>query len=108
MNSRFPRGAAALLSILLPCVCVMSEAGAQAYPSKPVRVIVPSGAGGSVDTLGRVLAQKLSASMGQQFVVENRSGSGGVIGSEIAARAAPDGHTLLLAYCSHVVNPTRY
>jgi tripartite-type tricarboxylate transporter receptor subunit TctC len=108
VNSRFPRGAAALLSILLPCVCAMSEAGAQTYPSKPVRVIVPSGAGGSVDTLGRLLAQKLAASMGQQFVVENRSGSGGVIGSEIAARAAPDGYTLLMAYGSHVVNPTLY
>jgi tripartite-type tricarboxylate transporter receptor subunit TctC len=108
MNSRFPRGAAALLSILLPCVCVIRKAEAQAYPSKPVRVIVPSGAGGSVDTLGRLLAQKLTASMGQQFVVENRSGSGGVIGSEIAARAAPDGYTLLMAYGSHVVNPTLY
>ena len=62
MNSRFPRGAAALLSILLPCVCVIRKAEAQAYPSKPVRVIVPSGAGGSVDTLGRLLAQKLTAS----------------------------------------------
>jgi tripartite-type tricarboxylate transporter receptor subunit TctC len=108
MNSPFPRGAAALLSILLPCMFAMSEAEAQAYPSKPVRVIVPSGAGGSVDTLGRLLAQKLAASMGQQFVVENRSGSGGVIGSEIAARAAPDGYTLLMAYGSHVVNPTLY
>jgi len=108
MNSRFPRGAAALLSILLPCMCVIRKAEAQAYPSKPVRVIVPSGAGGSVDTLGRLLAQKLTASMGQQFVVENRSGSGGVIGSEIAARAAPDGYTLLMAYGSHVVNPTLY
>jgi tripartite-type tricarboxylate transporter receptor subunit TctC len=108
MNSRFPRGAAALLSILLPCVCVIRKAEAQAYPSKTVRVIVPSGAGGSVDTLGRLLAQKLTASMGQQFVVENRSGSGGVIGSEIAARAAPDGYTLLMAYGSHVVNPTLY
>jgi len=108
MNSRFPRGAAALLSILLPCVCVIRKAEAQAYPSKPVRVIVPSGAGGSVDTLGRLLAQKLTASMGQQFVVENRSGSGGVIGSEIASRAAPDGYTLLMAYGSHVVNPTLY
>ena len=108
MNSRFPRGAAALLSILLPCMCVIRKAEAQAYPSKPVRVIVPSGAGGSVDTLGRLLAQKLTASMGQQFVVENRSGSGGVIGSEIASRAAPDGYTLLMAYGSHVVNPTLY
>jgi tripartite-type tricarboxylate transporter receptor subunit TctC len=85
-----------------------SGAAAQAYPAKPVRVIVPSGAGGSVDTLARLLGQKMSASLGQQVVVENRSGSGGVIGTELAARAAPDGHTLLLAYGSHVINPTLY
>lgn len=80
----------------------------QAYPAKPMRVIVPSGAGGSVDTLARLVAQKMSASLGQQAVVENRSGSGGVIGTEIAARSAPDGYTLLMAYGSHVVNPTLY
>ena len=85
-----------------------TSAAAQAYPAKPIRVIVPSGAGGSVDTLARLVAQKLSASLGQQVVVENRSGSGGVIGTEIAARSAPDGYTLLMAYGSHVVNPTLY
>ncbi|OGA37898.1 MAG: hypothetical protein A3G24_04940 [Betaproteobacteria bacterium RIFCSPLOWO2_12_FULL_62_13] len=83
-------------------------AAAQAYPTKPIRVIVPSGAGGSVDTLTRLVGQKMSASLGQQVIVENRSGSGGVIGTEIAARASPDGHTLLVAYGSHVVNPTLY
>jgi tripartite-type tricarboxylate transporter receptor subunit TctC len=81
---------------------------AQSYPTKPVRVIVPSGAGGSVDTLGRLLMQKLSAAMGQQFVVENRSGSGGVVGTEIVAKAPPDGYTLLMAYHSHVINPSLY
>src|SRR5688572_22116339 len=85
-----------------------TSAAAQAYPAKPIRVIVPSGAGGSVDTLARLVAQKMSASLGQQVVVENRSGSGGVIGTEIAARSAPDGYTLLMAYGSHVVNPTLY
>jgi len=85
-----------------------SAASAQPYPAKPIRVIVPSGAGGSVDTLARLVAQKMSASLGQQVVVENRSGSGGVIGTEIVARAAPDGYTLLMAYGSHVVNPTLY
>ena len=85
-----------------------TSAAAQAYPAKPVRVVVPSGAGGSVDTLARLVAQKMSASLGQQVVVENRSGSGGVIGTEIAARSAPDGYTLLMAYGSHVVNPTLY
>ena len=85
-----------------------STGSGQAYPAKPIRVIVPSGAGGSVDTLARLVAQKMSASLGQQVVVENRSGSGGVIGTEIAARSAPDGYTLLMAYGSHVVNPTLY
>lgn len=81
---------------------------AESYPSRTVRVIVPSTPGGSVDTLGRLVSQKLSASMGQQFVVENRSGSGGVVGTEIVAKAAPDGHTLLMAYHSHVINPALY
>ncbi|OGA49899.1 MAG: hypothetical protein A3F74_15830 [Betaproteobacteria bacterium RIFCSPLOWO2_12_FULL_62_58] len=85
-----------------------SSSSGQAYPTKPIRVIVPSGAGGSVDTLARLVAQKMSASLGQQVVVENRSGSGGVIGTDIAARSAPDGYTLLMAYGSHVVNPTLY
>lgn len=84
------------------------DAGAQAYPAKPVRVIVPSAPGGSVDTLARLVAQKMTASTGQQFVVENRAGSGGVVGTELAARAAPDGYTLLMAYGSHVINPTLY
>jgi len=92
----------------IAAVLGFANAAAQGYPAKPVRVIVPSGAGGSVDTLARLVAQKMSASLGQQVVVENRSGSGGVIGTEIAARAAPDGYTLLMAYGSHVINPTLY
>jgi tripartite-type tricarboxylate transporter receptor subunit TctC len=94
------------------CAAAALSAGvtsfAQSYPTKPVRVIVPSGAGGSVDTLGRLLSQKLSSSMGQQFVVENRSGSGGVVGTEIVANAPADGYTLLMAYHSHVINPSLY
>jgi tripartite-type tricarboxylate transporter receptor subunit TctC len=81
---------------------------AQSYPAKTVRMIVPSAAGGSVDTMTRLLSQKLSESMQQQFVVENRAGSGGVIGTEVVARAAPDGYTLLAAYASHVINPGLY
>src|SRR6188768_2657636 len=81
---------------------------AQGYPAKPVRMIVPTAPGGSVDTLARLMAQKMSASFGQQFVVENRAGSGGVVGTEAVAKAAPDGYTLLVAFGSHVVNPTLY
>lgn len=81
---------------------------AQSYPAKPVRVIVSSAPGGSVDTLGRMLSQKLTAALGQQFVVENRSGSGGVVGTEVVAKAPADGYTLLMAYHSHVINPSLY
>ncbi|MGZ5093980.1 MAG: tripartite tricarboxylate transporter substrate binding protein [Burkholderiales bacterium] len=99
--------------IFLPlCAAALLATGtaalAQSYPTKSVRVIVPSAPGGSVDTLGRLVAQKLSASLGQQFVVENRSGSGGVVGTEVVAKAAPDGYTLLMAYHSHVINPSLY
>jgi tripartite-type tricarboxylate transporter receptor subunit TctC len=81
---------------------------AQSYPVKAIRIVVPTGPGGSTDTLARLLAQKLAGRLGQQVVIDNRAGSAGVIGSEIVARAAPDGYTLVLAYGSHVVNPTLY
>ena len=84
------------------------RAAAQAYPNKAVRVIVSSAPGGSVDTIGRLVAQKLTAAIGQSFVVENRSGSGGVVGTEVVAKSPPDGYTLLMAYHSHVINPALY
>ncbi len=84
------------------------DAAAQGYPVKPVRMIVPSAPGGSVDTLARIVAQKMTDSLRQQVVVENRSGSGGVVGTELVAKAAPDGYTLLMAYGSHVINPSLY
>ena len=89
-------------------ILIANCALAQTYPAKPVRVIVSTAAGGSADTLGRLLAQKLTTAIGQSFVVENRSGSGGVVGTEVVAKAAPDGYTLLLAYHSHVINPALY
>lgn len=83
-------------------------AAAQGYPVKPLRMIVPSAPGGSVDTLARIVAQKMTDSLRQQVVVENRSGSGGVVGTELVAKAASDGYTLLMAYGSHVINPSLY
>ena len=79
------------------CACLITyQASAQQnYPSRPVRLIVPFPAGGVADVLGRMTAQRLSAQYGQQVVVENRGGSGGHVGAELAARAAPDGYTIM-------------
>ncbi len=78
-----------------------------AYPEKPVRLVVPSPAGGGIDAIARLMAQRL-ADTGVQFVVENRGGAGGNIGTEFVARAVPDGYTLLMAGSQLVANPTLY
>ena len=84
----------------------MPAAWAQSYPAKPVRLIIPFPPGGATDIFGRVLAQKLGELLGQQVVVENRPGAGGTIGTELAAKAAPDGYTILLATTStHSIGP---
>lgn len=85
-----------------------SALNAQGYPAKPVRMVVSTAAGGSADFIARLVAGKMSASMGQQVVVENRAGSGGVVGTDAVAKATPDGYTVLMAYGSHVINPSLY
>ena len=85
---------------------VGSAAAADNWPAKPVRIVVPYGAGGSADTLGRLAAQKLTEALGQQFVVDNRPGAGGLVGSELVAHAPPDGYTLVVSgIASHVIAP---
>ena len=80
------------------CLVALSAAAmAQAYPSRPVRIVVPVPAGGSNDIIARMLAQKLSDLNGQQFLVENRAGAGGNVGAEVVAASEPDGYTLLLS-----------
>jgi tripartite-type tricarboxylate transporter receptor subunit TctC len=81
---------------------------AQAYPSRPVRVIVPFAPGGPADVLARLIGQKLSQSLGQQFYVENQPGAGGNLGMANAARSAPDGYTMTVVGTSFVVNPSLY
>jgi tripartite-type tricarboxylate transporter receptor subunit TctC len=93
----------ALLALLL----VSLSSWAQAWPAKPVRIIAPFAPGGSADTLGRIVAQKLAEALKESFVVENRPGAGGAIGSELVARAAPDGYTLVVSgVASHVIAPS--
>ncbi|WP_156414215.1 tripartite tricarboxylate transporter substrate binding protein [Bordetella sp. N] len=75
----------------------LAASAAESYPSKPIRLIVPFAPGGSVNLMGRLLADNLSQRLGQQVIVENRAGAGGLIGAELVANAAPDGYTLLLA-----------
>src|SRR6476646_8598715 len=93
-------------TLFAPSVAI--RAHAQAYPSRPVRVIIPVAAGGANDTTARLFAQKLSESLAQQFYVENRAGAGGNLGIGTAARAAPDGYTLLAAGGNFVINPSLY
>jgi tripartite-type tricarboxylate transporter receptor subunit TctC len=83
-------------------------AGAQQYPVKPVRVVIPWPPGGSNDVVGRIVAQKLSETMGQQFVVDNRGGASGVLGSEFVAKSPPDGYTIMVHSATHVSNPHLY
>jgi len=90
---------------LLACLVAASAVG-QSYPGRTVRMIVPVSAGGVTDVFARTLAQGFNEAWGPYFIVDNRPGAGGMIGSELVARAAPDGYTLLMAYTSHVTNPS--
>jgi tripartite-type tricarboxylate transporter receptor subunit TctC len=78
------------------------------FPNRSIRLVVPYPPGGGTDIVGRLLADKLGANLGQPVVIDNRGGAGGVLGTEIAAKAAPDGYTLLLVPTSHVINPSIY
>jgi tripartite-type tricarboxylate transporter receptor subunit TctC len=89
-------------------VALTAVAAAQDYPAKPVRLIIPFPPGGSNDVVGRMIATQLSEKLGKQVVVDNRAGAGGVIGTEIAANAPPDGYTLSIISLAHAVNPWLY
>ena len=103
MNSRFFRAAFLLLGLV-----AASLALAQDYPARPVRVVVPFSPGGAVDGPMRLIAQELSKKWGQQVVVENKPGAGATIGTEIVAKSAPDGYTLLLASQTNAISATLY
>ncbi len=86
----------------------MGAAFAQAYPNKPVKLIVPFAPGGFTDVVARILGQKLSVAMGQQFVIENKAGAGSTIGTDFVAKSAPDGYTLVMISTTHVISPWIY
>jgi tripartite-type tricarboxylate transporter receptor subunit TctC len=93
-------------ALALAALALSFAASAQPYPSKPVKIIAPFAPGGSADTLGRLIAQKLTEQLKESFVVENKPGAGGVLGSELVSNAPPDGYTLLVSgIASHVIAP---
>src|SRR5690242_16972816 len=105
-NASRPMHRAALVLFLWT---LAAAAAAQSYPSKPIRLIVAFPPGGSTDIIARIVGQKLGERLGQQVVIDNRGGAGGTIGTEIAARANPDGYTLTMGTTStHVIAPAAY
>jgi tripartite-type tricarboxylate transporter receptor subunit TctC len=96
------------MAALGAALLISGAAYAQQYPTKPVKIIIPFAAGGVTDIAGRLIAAELSKRMGQQFYIENIGGAGGNIGMGQAAKAPPDGYTVLLASSSYVVNPSLY
>src|SRR4051794_30766258 len=97
------RSAAVLLIAVAAAPCIHAQA--PAYPTKPIRMIVPFAPGGNTDIIARVFAPKMGEILGQQIVIENRGGAGSTIGTEVVARSAPDGYVLLMVSAAHTINP---
>ena len=98
-----------IAAVLCGLISIASECAAQGFPSRSIRFVVPYGAGGSPDVLARVIGQRLGENIGQQVVVDNRPGAGGIIAAEIVAKAPADGYTLFIADTGHVaINPSLY
>jgi len=96
------------VSCSLVLIAAISQCGAQTYPARPIRAIVPYAAGGGVDVVARLIAPRLGERLGQQVVIDNRPGATGNIGAELASRAAPDGYTVLIAGASIAINVSLY
>src|SRR5690348_2734149 len=95
--------------LLLAAIALPPSASAADYPSRPINLIVPFPAGGGVDAMARIVADKLAAALGQPFVVDNRGGAAGVIGMRMGARASADGYTLIIAHTGTTsINPSLY
>jgi len=105
-TQRRTHGTAALLGLLIALACGLAHA--QAYPIKPVRIVVPFAPGGGTDLMARFVAQRLTALSGSPFIVDNKPGAGGLIGIEAGVKSAPDGYTLVMVSSSYSVNPALY
>lgn len=99
-RSQFPAALLATAALLMPVLCPAQ----QTFPSKPIRIVTPYAPGGATTLLGRLVGDKMTEDWGQQVLVDNRPGGNSLIGTEIVARATPDGHTLLLITSGHVIN----
>ena len=95
----------AITTAILVLVTGSAFAQASAYPDKPIRFVVPYPPGGGTDVIARIVQDRLRAALGQQIVIDNRGGAGGSIGTEVVARSAPDGYTVLFTLSSHTINP---
>ncbi|MBI2319659.1 MAG: tripartite tricarboxylate transporter substrate binding protein, partial [Betaproteobacteria bacterium] len=105
MNSKLTVGVAGLALFAAASSCIVGDAVAQTYPSRPIRFVVAMSPGGVTDILARLVGQKLSDNLGQAVVVENRAGASGIIGTEHVAKAPPDGYTIQMAQIStHAIN----
>src|SRR5579859_446132 len=110
LMAQYARAATAAATVVTSLLLAALPTQAQdKYPSHPVRMIIPFAAGGPTDIVGRVMGAKMSEVLGQQFVVEDRTGAGGNIGADAVAKATPDGYTILMATVStHAINPGLY
>ena len=96
---------ATLILAFAACLSGGGVFAAERYPERPIRLVVPTGAGGNTDTFARIIAEKLRVPLGQQVIVDNRPGADGIVGTDIVAKAKPDGYTLLMVFPTHPVNP---
>lgn len=94
--------------LLAAALAVSAAHAAENFPNRPIRMIIPSGAGGITDIIGRAIAPKLSEKLGEQVVIDNRPGASGVLGTGIVAKSTPDGYTLLMVFPSHPVNQSLF
>lgn len=103
-----PQGRTSLAFVAAVSLAALAPAGAQTWPDKPIRFVIPSTPGGPADVLARAMTGELTRSLGQPFVIENRTGANFIIGSEVVAKAPADGYTILLTASPHTINPSLY